>query len=198
MTLTFSPDIRTNADGSVGPWGHLQVNGPGVNHRYAVDLHAINSSAWTLLSAAERDDAVVKISEAIAGKAVAPHPPAPPLPSLVEVKQRAKARLAADAEKQRQKYITPGAGKAMIYLRKCDEAEKFLIDPLFSGAFLNAEATRTGKTKATIANEWKTKSDQWHTIGAGIETTLFNAAEAIDAAATAAEANAVVAGVVWP
>lgn len=117
-----------------------------------------------------------------------------------------QARIGAAAEAERLKYITPGAGQAMVYRAKFDEALAALATIAGGGTpqaadhpFLQAEVDAGAAADlAAAANLVKATADQWTTIAAAIETVRRKATSDVAAAADDAAAEAVVAAIVWP
>lgn len=141
----------------------------------------------------------------LAAWAAIPLPPPPPAPSPGEltgvIKPSALARVDAEAEAARQKWITPGAGMALTYEAKRTEAVKILADPAPDPAnypLAAARAQRLGKTLTQVAQEWKAKADLWSAKAALIENIREGAKEQIAAAAAQAEVDAILAGLAWP
>ncbi len=129
--------------------------------------------------------------------------------TLTRAKAAAKRRLSTLAEVQRQRYITPGDGKAAIYALKRDEALRWqaIIDALGTpilGDFpwINARATRLSVTGQAVADEWNAKAAAWEAIGRAIEDAYEGAIEdvdlLVDAATADADIAAIIDGVVWP
>ena len=120
---------------------------------------------------------------------------------LATLKTRLAATVDEAAERERQKYITPGAGQAMTYQAKLEEARAALADgepdpedyPL-----LAAEIGITAPDLASIAAVVMTQYHAWKQIGAAIEAVRLGAKKAIDEAVDAAAAQAVFAAVEWP
>lgn len=122
-------------------------------------------------------------------------------PSLDELKASLKGSVDGFAELQRRKYITPGSGQAMTYMQKADEARRYLAatDPVSTDyPLLSAEIGITAPTVGEIATIVNAAFTQWRQIGAAIEAARLGAKAAIDAARTAADAQAAADTVVWP
>lgn len=126
---------------------------------------------------------------------------APPPVELGELKAGLKAQIDADAEAERLKYITPGAGQAMAYLQKAMEATAYLgeTDPDPADyPLLAAEIGITGATLAEVAQAVHDAHQMWRVIGAQIEAARLGGKAAIDAAETAEDAQAAFEAVTWP
>lgn len=79
------------------------------------------------------------------------------------------ARIDAEAELVRQRFLTPGAGQAMTYQRKEAEARAWLADNTAATPFLSAEASARDVTVSTVASEVLATADAWVAIGSVIE-----------------------------
>lgn len=130
-------------------------------------------------------------------------PPPPPLsPEALEaVKSDLKRSIDAAAEAERLRYITPGAGQAMTYSQKADEARR-CIDAIGPDAadypLLAAEIGITAGTLVGVAQVIAAANAQWLQIGAAIEAARLSTKMAIAAAETEEAARAAAAAVVWP
>ena len=118
---------------------------------------------------------------------------------LVALKSRLKAAIDASAEAERLRYITAGAGQAMTYARKVEQARAAQADadpqpgdyPL-----LDASVGIDGADILAVAATIVAMDAAWEQIGAGIEAARLNGKHAIDLAETAEAARAV--EVIWP
>jgi hypothetical protein len=126
--------------------------------------------------------------------------PAVPAIDLAELKASLKAGIDAAAEQERLKYITAGAGQAMTYQAKAEEARRLALVP--EGAdpadypLLAAEIGITAETLAGVGDVVRAAYQQWLAIGAAIEAVRLGAKLAIDAAVSAEDALSV--EVAWP
>lgn len=124
----------------------------------------------------------------------------PPV-DLAVLKISLKSQIDADAEAERLKYITPGAGQAMAYLQKAMEATAYLAatdpDPA-DYPLLAAEVGITGDTIADVAAVVDGQYQAWRLIGAAIEQARLGAKADVDAAETVEDAQAAYEAVVWP
>lgn len=113
---------------------------------------------------------------------------------LSTIKENAKAAVDAAAESVRTKYITPGAGQAMTYAEKSDEAADFVAanypSDLSMYPFIQAEVNATGKTASAAADDILARKSAWIAVGAAIEEARLAGKMSID---TAADEAAVVA-----
>ncbi len=91
-------------------------------------------------------------------------------------------RVDQQAEAFRLMFITPGAGQAMTYTYKADEARAFAIDPTATVPFLNAEATARGIPVEDVAAEVFSQVEQWVAMGSKIEGARMASKSAISAA----------------
>lgn len=122
-------------------------------------------------------------------------------PPLDPLKAALKARLDADAETERLKYVTAGAGQAMTYQQKATEAADCLADPDPDAAnypLLAAEIGITGATLIDVATVINGQHQAWRFIGAAIEAARLGGKQAVDAAETVEDAQAAFDAVEWP
>ncbi|MFC3074702.1 hypothetical protein [Shinella pollutisoli] len=121
-------------------------------------------------------------------------------PGLDEVKAQLRRTIDEAAERERLKYITPGAGQAMTYAEKAAQARQCLAAedpqpehyPLLAG-----EIGITAETLTGVAEVVSAAYGQWLVVGALIEAARLGAKAAVEAATTAEEAKAA-AVVPWP
>lgn len=125
-------------------------------------------------------------------------------PSLDDVKAAAKSAIDAAAERAREKYITPGAGQALVYEAKRTEVARWRAaeSPAAPNAALYPwaadRAERLDVTIAAVLAVWAAQADAWAAVGIAIENVREAAKEVIDGAENAATVQAVVEGVTWP
>lgn len=127
--------------------------------------------------------------------------PEPSRENLADLKARLKASIDDAAEAERRKYITPGAGQAMTYMQKADEASRYLAagNPDASGyPLLSAEVGITAPTLQEVAQVVHAAYSQWQVIGAAIEAARLFVKAAIDEATDSAAAQAAAATITWP
>lgn len=118
---------------------------------------------------------------------------------LVELKARLKLLIDAEAERQRLRWITPGAGQAMTYARKVDQARAVLAATEPRPAqypMLAASIGIDGADIVAVANTIIAMDAAWEAIGAAIEEARLAGKKAIDNAGTVELAKAV--QVTWP
>jgi hypothetical protein len=129
---------------------------------------------------------------------------------LAELRAMLSRRIDSDAERCRLRYITPGAGQAMTYREKLEQAEQIIAAGQSAADALSADEARAAypTLAASIGIEapslwgcaqlvWA-KYQQWCALSHLIEKTRLTAKQAI-ANATANDAvRAVYAGVKWP
>ncbi|MFS8051572.1 hypothetical protein QD357_01975 [Rhizobium sp. BR 317] len=121
--------------------------------------------------------------------------------NLDAAKVALKTQIDAAAEIERLKYITSGAGQAMTYSQKADEASRYLAatQPVAADyPLLSAEVGITAADIAGVAAIVDAAFKQWQTIGAAIEATRLGAKKTIEAATDVASVEAVVAAIAWP
>ncbi|WP_199091550.1 hypothetical protein [Bosea sp. ASV33] len=118
---------------------------------------------------------------------------------LIALKVALKACIDADAEAERLKYITPGAGQAMTYQAKADEARRLQNDATPKAAnypLLSAEVGVTAPTLTGVGAVVLEAYQQWQTVGGAIETARLTAKKQVDDAETAEAVRAV--RPIWP
>jgi len=111
-------------------------------------------------------------------------------PSLAEFKEQMKAKVDAEAEAFRHRFITPGSGQAMVYLRKEQEALDWLDDNNAAAPHIAAEAQATGRTMQQMAELVVQTAAQWREISPAIEALRQQHKTMIDAATSIPEAQA--------
>jgi hypothetical protein len=137
-------------------------------------------------------------------------PEAPPAPTLPEVKARLIFMVDADAEKTRLRYITPGAGQAMTYLEKHNQAvavhelgqssANALTDAEYRSMFptLAASVGVEAPTLWDAAQLVIARYEAWATISYAIERAKLAGKKAISDASDAAAARAAYEAITWP
>ena len=121
-------------------------------------------------------------------------------PALDALKAAAVAEIDAQAEQQRQRYLTPGAGQALVYERKRAEAERMATDADPQPAaypLLAAEVGITAPTLAEVGAVVRDLAGQWTAAAAAIEAARLSAKAVVSAATTPPEVRAA-AHVTWP
>lgn len=119
--------------------------------------------------------------------------------SLTSLKTALKQAIDAAAERERMRYITGGAGQAMTYARKVEQARAVQADadpqpadyPLLA-ASIGIDGVDIQAVAATILG----LDAAWEQIGAAIEAVRLSAKRAVDLASDAATAAAVTP--LWP
>jgi len=106
--------------------------------------------------------------------------------SLVESQKDSKFKIDGTAEAARLRYITRGAGQAMIYQEKASQSEAFILAgypaDLTGYSLIQAEVNATGKTATQAADDIIVQRDSWLTLGAQIEEIRLAGKIAVDAA----------------
>lgn len=127
------------------------------------------------------------------------------VPSLDEIKRAAKAEVDRRAEMARTQYITPGAGQAMSYREKLNEAldclVRFALDnppPVGTYPLLESEVGITAGSTLAVAQAVSSTYNSWKLIEANINGIRLAAKQNIDAALNAAAVQAVRDAVVYP
>lgn len=118
-----------------------------------------------------------------------------------DMKSALKEEVDRAAETERLKYITPGAGQAMTYQQKVDEARAFKVasNPQPSDyPILSSEVGITAETLSEVVDLVLEAFAQWQQIGAMIESIRLGAKRDIDAATDEAAARAIVDAIEWP
>lgn len=95
-----------------------------------------------------------------------------------EAKASALAKLESMAESERQKYITPGDGKAMAYQRQQKEVDMWEAgQPITAKKYPIATeyAIKLGVTAEDALTTWQTNINAWLVIGGKIEANLAKA-----------------------
>lgn len=126
--------------------------------------------------------------------------PLPPA-DLADLKTALKAQIDTAAESERLKYITPGAGQALTYRQKADEATRYLStgNPVDSDyPMLMASLGIEGDTLHKIAMLISTNNAKWLMIGAAIEQIRLATKYEIDRAQTPDEAMLIAENPEWP
>ena len=121
--------------------------------------------------------------------------------SLDLIKVRLKDAVDLDAERVRLRFVTGGAGQAMTYQAKVDEARRLADDPAPDDAnypLLTAEIGITSDTLLGVSAVVMQAYQAWIILGAQIEGARLGAKKAIDEAGTAEVARAARDAVVWP
>lgn len=119
--------------------------------------------------------------------------------SLAAVKADRRAHIDREAEAERLKYITGGAGQAMTYSRKLEEARAAAAEEepeAETYPLLAASLGIDGATVAAVAQVVIGMDAAWTVIGAAIEAARLGAKKAIDDAEDEAAVRAV--EPVWP
>lgn len=124
-------------------------------------------------------------------------------PTLDQVKAELKAAIDAAAERERMRYITAGAGQALVYEQKRTEVARHRNDPALALTEANfpwaaSRAENFEITVAAVLAEWTAQADAWSAIARAIENVREGAKAAIGAAADEAAARAIAEEVSWP
>ncbi|UYT54514.1 hypothetical protein OHI65_09110 [Brucella sp. MAB-22] len=121
--------------------------------------------------------------------------------SLSQLKIHLKAKIDAEAENERLKYITPGNGQAMTYQQKVDEARAFkaAASPQSEDyPVLSSEIGITGPTLADVADTVLIAFSRWQQVGAAIESVRLGSKRDVDEAENEVAARAVLDVIAWP
>lgn len=105
---------------------------------------------------------------------------------LITIKENAKLVVDMTAENVRTDYITSGAGQAMTYSEKSEEAADFVAanypSDLSVYPFIQAEVNATGKTAKAAADDILARKSAWINVGAAIEEARLTGKQNIDVA----------------
>lgn len=121
--------------------------------------------------------------------------------ALVDIKRGLREAIDQAAEQQRLRFITGGAGQAMTYAQKAEEARLCLNATSPNSEdypLLAAEVGITAITLVGVAQVVATANAQWLQIGAAIEAARLATKKAISDADTVEDAQAAAVAVVWP
>jgi hypothetical protein len=121
-----------------------------------------------------------------------------PAKSLAVFQAEAIDKIDMAAEAARLRFITGGAGQAMTYQTKLDQAKRQQAGDPGPFPLLLASVDVEGDTVAEVAELVIATAEQWEPIGADIEKKRLTAKRDILAAGDAAAISAIVAAVVWP
>lgn len=119
---------------------------------------------------------------------------------LSAMKEHLKSEIDRQAEIERLKYITSGAGQAMTYQEKFSELVAYEGDSNPTKEKYPMMAAEIGITAASlsgVASTIRAAYDLWKKIGSGIEVARLTAKSNIDKAASEKEARAA-AEIIWP
>ena len=113
----------------------------------------------------------------------------------------AKSNIDRWAGHIRSDYISLGSGQDLAYLVKENDARVCLADPSPDATdypMIAAEVGITGATLTDVATAVVTKANEWKIISGAIEAVRLGTKQAVDAATTEAEVDAVCAAINWP
>lgn len=109
---------------------------------------------------------------------------------LDSIKGRLKADVDRVIEAERLQYITGGAGQAMVYQRKEQEARRFLSgEDQTPGPHLVAEIGITGEDAEAVAERIVELADQWAQMSAELEARRLGVKKLISEAQTVTQAE---------
>ena len=136
----------------------------------------------------------------VLGKLPPPTPKPQPDPAVVLAESKAEAltRIDAAAEAERAKYLTPGAGQAMVYQQKQAEAHAWQANPNGTYPHLTAEIGITGATLEEVAQTVLAMEAGWTQVSSAIEATRLAAKAVVRTCTTPAEVEQTVTGITWP
>ena len=124
--------------------------------------------------------------------------------TLGELKTHLGSRIDADAEAIRLRYVTPGAGMAMTYREKLEQAENVLASGQDAADALSGEDARSAypTLAASIGIEgetlWACAQLVWAKVSHDIEKARLGGKSAVAASSDHDSARAAYAAVTWP
>jgi hypothetical protein len=104
----------------------------------------------------------------------------------------------AAAERAREQFMTPGAGQALTYQRKLEEARAYANDAAGPFPLLEASIGADGPDIAAVAATVLATAEAWSIVAAQIEGQRLRAKRAVAAAETQAAIAAELAALTWP
>ena len=120
-----------------------------------------------------------------------------PMEALTSAQEQALTRIDAAAETERAKYITSGAGQAMVYQQKQAEAHAYTANPSGTYPHLQAEIGITGRTLEEVAQTVLAMEAGWTRVSATIEAARLSAKAAIRACTTVEAVDQVLDSLRW-
>jgi hypothetical protein len=153
-------------------------------------------------------DAIIEEMDAIMAAFVAQEHPLFGYDDLAQIKTRATMLVDTDAERERLLLITPGAGQAMVYQEKKEEAAR-LQELIGNGTdladidqsdfpFLSSEVGITGQNLTAVADAVVTQSTNWKLVSAAIENVRLQTKSQIEAAEDVGTVRSIFDNVNWP
>lgn len=109
---------------------------------------------------------------------------------LDPIRESLTARIDAEAEEQRQRFISAHRLQHGTYRRKEEQARALAVDPLAAVPLLAVEAAATGRSVAEVAANVIAAADAWHAADDAIEALRMGAKAAIRGAAHLGELHA--------
>lgn len=131
-------------------------------------------------------------------------------PPLDEVKANYKAKIAADAEACRLRYITPGSGKAMSYMEKHNQANavhdmgQSAANALTETEYRSMFPTLAASVGLESATLWDAmllviaRYEAWATVSFSIDRTEIAGKKSVGDASDAAAVKAAYEAITWP
>ena len=122
-------------------------------------------------------------------------------PNFSAYREQVKVAIDEAAERTRLKYVTPGSAQAMVYKEKAEEAKRYSADQSPNPAnypILMASVGIEAASLAQVAAGVLTTYALWTGLAAQIEAVRLGAKRQVDTAASVAEVQEIVAGIVWP
>lgn len=153
-------------------------------------------------------DAIIAQMDAVMAAFIAQEHPMYGYDDLHQAQTRAAMLIDTDAERERLLLITPGAGQAMVYQEKKEEAAR-LQELVGSGTdladidqsdfpFLSSEIGITGQDLTAVADAVVTQSTNWKLVSAAIEKVRLQTKSQIEAAEDVGTVRSIFDNVNWP
>lgn len=117
---------------------------------------------------------------------------------LDQARKEAILQIDTAAERAREQFMTPGAGQALTYQRKLEEARAYANDAPGPFPLLEASVGSDGADVAAVAATVLATADAWSVVAAQIEGQRLRAKRAVAAAETHAAIVAELAALTWP
>ena len=115
---------------------------------------------------------------------------------LDDYKLNARIQIDGESELTRLRFITNGAGQAMAYQEKADEATDYVVAgypaDLTSYPFIQAEVNATGKNATQAADDILATRSAWIAVSAAIEEIRLGAKKQVNEAANTGEIDTIV------
>lgn len=127
--------------------------------------------------------------------------------NLEIAKATAITKINTEAEKERQKYITPGDGQMLVYYRKSEEAKSLLakvaadanyVPDVTEFPMIGSGIGRDGATLLEVAQLISGLDQQWVVIASAIDSLRRTLVDNTKAAATIGQIKILTTDIAWP